>query len=63
MGFIYYEVIKLFSIYYGQKEKNMTSFLKFVYIMVIFLSLFLFATDVKGMLFFHPFCFSYSLGL
>jgi len=43
-----------------QRDKNMVETLKFVYVMILFLSLFLFTKDVDGgELFFHPFNISF----
>jgi len=45
MGFINYKVIKPYSISYLQRGKNMSQIVKFFYVKVIFLSLFLVAMN------------------
>lgn len=55
LSFINYTETKQYSIWYMQKRKNMTGIAKFVYVNIIFLSIFLFATIVEGKQFLYLF--------
>jgi len=62
MSFTHYKVIKLYTLSHEKREKKMANTLKFVYVTILFTSLFLFAKNVVGeFLFFVFFKFSYLL--
>ncbi|CAJ2657426.1 unnamed protein product [Trifolium pratense] len=48
MKFVNYKVIKSYSIFHTQIRENMAEAIKFVYVMIIFFSLFLVAMNVDG---------------
>jgi len=58
---IYNKVIESYSICYMQRDNNMAKTLKFVYTMILFLSLFIVAKEVHGKPFFSLFKFSLLL--
>jgi len=51
---------KSYSIFYMQRENNMAKTIKFVYPMILFLSLFIVAKEVHGEPFFLPFQFLFT---